>query len=113
MYKRVIIALCIAITITWANEYGSCGDKLTCIEENLVKAVDKIDSQNTISFLDDVIVIEKTKEIDVGRKKEDLFDRLMRYLKTHEVKLRLPEADAREVGKYNLFCLIWFWRCCM
>ncbi|GJQ85511.1 hypothetical protein Trydic_g23097 [Trypoxylus dichotomus] len=94
---RVIVVLCTIIAITWGEELESCGDKLTCIEENLIAAVDKLDSQKKISLVDDTIVLEKTKEISVGRKKEDLIDRVMRYLSSHELKMRMPESDAREV----------------
>lgn len=106
-YKGVVVVLIAFMAAkVMADEYKSCGDSLECVEENLIKAVDKIDSEKTISFLDDALVVEKTKEVDVARKNEDLFDRLMRYLSSHEVKLKMPEVTAREVGKYKFFIFI-------
>ncbi|XP_031349571.1 uncharacterized protein LOC116175546 [Photinus pyralis] len=74
--------------------YKGCGDSIQCAEENLVKVVDEFDSQPSIQLIGDYVSLEKTNGDDSTPKGEEgIFDRIIRYMGQHEIKIKLSSPD--------------------
>ena len=93
----------VMIAVAGCDVSENCGD-VTCVEGNLIKAIDRLDSREEISLLDDSIVIRKKNGEGSARgsDKGDFVDRVLQYLSSHEVKLSFPEEQIRSIGNVPL-----------
>ncbi|RZC00587.1 DUF1676 domain containing protein [Asbolus verrucosus] len=93
MYKKLVLLLISVAIIKSEDVYEKCGDRLQCIEQELVKHVDELDKKPSLPILGDLLVLEKTKESDAARTEDDgLVERCVRYLASHELKVKLPDG---------------------
>ncbi|KAK5644794.1 hypothetical protein RI129_006094 [Pyrocoelia pectoralis] len=99
MYKTLYSLLLIVVLAKCDTDdiYKGCGDSIQCAEENLVKVVNEFDNQHSIQLLGDYVTLEKTKQDDsAARSEEGIFDRIIRYMGQHEIKIKLSsDEDAR------------------
>ncbi|KAF2899892.1 hypothetical protein ILUMI_06292 [Ignelater luminosus] len=83
--------------------YHNCGDSIKCAEENLIRLVDNFDSKPSVSLWRDYMILEKTNEETFTPKaQEGIFERLLRYMSNHELRLRFPsQQNARSMIEGN------------
>lgn len=108
MYKVLVVALAFGVVAKCSESddiYKNCGDSVKCAENNLMSLIDDFDSESSVSLVGDYLILEKTnKEEFMPKAEEDVFERLLRYLCNHELRIRFPsQANARSVIQGNCY----------
>lgn len=96
--------------------YSECGTNVDCAEQKLVSLIDRVDSNENLDIFDGVKVVKKLdakidQEVPAGN--EDLIQRAVRYLGSHELKIEAPKliengARALSSGKFISKSYIFF-----
>jgi hypothetical protein len=78
--------------------YKECKGRLSCIERRLVVMIDRLDAVKTIPMFAGYVTIEKTSEEVpaedvIADSYVALLSRVDRYLKSHSVRVHLPETE--------------------
>ena len=77
--------------------YRECNGRLSCIERRLVVLIDRVDAVKSIPMFEGYVTIEKTseevpaKDVIVGSDAA-LLSRVDRYLKSHFIRVHIPET---------------------
>ena len=78
--------------------YRECNGRLSCIERSLVLLIDRLDAVKSIPMFEGYVTIEKTSE-EVPAKDvivdsdAALLSRVDRYLKSHSIRVHIPETE--------------------
>nr|XP_022917863.1 uncharacterized protein LOC111427111 [Onthophagus taurus] len=95
------ITVSVFISVTRSEDiYKDCGESIKCSEDKLIKIIDRIDSEPKLEILDGSIVLEKKDNVGdlvQSRANEDIFDRLIRFLRSHELKIGIPESEGNNI----------------
>jgi hypothetical protein len=78
--------------------YTECKGHLSCVEGKIVTLVDRLDAMKSIPMFEGYVTIEKTSEEvpenDVVRDSDvALLSRLNRYLRSHSIRVHIPETE--------------------
>lgn len=78
--------------------YRECNGRLSCIERRLVLLIDRLDAVKSIPMFEGYVTIEKTsEEVPANDVIVDsdaaLLSRLDRYLKSHSIRVHIPETE--------------------
>jgi hypothetical protein len=88
--------------------YKECKGRLSCIERRLVVMIDRLDAVKTIRMFEGYVTIEKTAE-EVPAKDviadsyAALLSRVDRYLKSHSIRVHIPETEGEIQGHPGRF----------
>jgi hypothetical protein len=80
--------------------YRECNGRLSCIEGSLVILIDRLDAVKSIPMFEGYVTIEKTSE-EVPAKDviadsdAALLSRVDRYLKSHSIRVHIPETEGK------------------
>lgn len=89
MSKKVIILFAVVCLVLGDD----CGDSFSCTEKKLVQLLDQYEEAGDVGGF---LRLVKTKEIYKPRSgEESLIDRCVRFLQEHELRLRIPQDEAR------------------
>lgn len=85
--------------------YTECNGRLYCVQQRFVALIDRLDAMKSIPMFGGYVTIEKTSEevpaTDVIADSEAaLLSRVDRYLKSHSIRVRIPETE-REVQEIS------------
>lgn len=96
MYKLLILSLFVAFAFCEPNEkeFEKCGEDFKCAEEKLISLVDELDSKPSLSLAGEVITVERTTVEMETSQNEGLYERVARYLDSHELKFNFPNNRA-------------------
>lgn len=78
--------------------YRECNGRLSCIERRLVVLIDRLDAVKSIPMFEGYVTIKKTSE-EVPTKDvivdsdAALLSRVERYLKSHSIRVHIPETE--------------------
>lgn len=95
MLKQIVVVLILTIFSCHSLDiYENCGESINCAENNLINVVNEFDSKPSVSLIGDYLTVEKTnEEAFLAKSEEGIFERLVRYIANHEIKLRLPSSQ--------------------
>lgn len=92
---KMLWRLCVFVILT---ALGKC-DSLTDQEAELSSYLEKIENTQKIPIVGDYVVLEKSANLknDVdARNQNDLLGRCARFIANRELKIKLPESEARD-----------------
>jgi len=94
--------------------YRECNGRSSCIERRLVVLIDRLDAVKSIPMFEGYVIIEKTSE-EVPAKDviadsyAALLSRLDRYLKSHSIRVHIPETEGEILQHPGRFLQEKFW----
>lgn len=98
MYKKLVLIL-MCVTIGFCDDEidieKKCGSSIQCVEHEVVRLIDEICHEEKVKILGDFAVLEKNDNIALqARTNEGFIDRLIRFISSHQLKLKLPSSEA-------------------
>lgn len=75
-----------------AKDFENCGINFDCAEQKLINLLDSYDSKKNLDIIEGVVTVEKTTDIE-KTPNEKLFDRVRRFIDSHEIKVNLKDAE--------------------
>lgn len=97
MYKKIVVLLALValgVCEEVAKDVKDCAKNADCVEKTVVKMIDEMDNQEKVEVLGDFLTVTKTGESAVARKDEGAFDRFLRFVSNHNMKIKFPTSEA-------------------
>lgn len=96
---EVFVKFLLCLGLVSVGYCKDCGDSVSCEEKRLVSLVDELDDgKPSISILGDAVSLERIGDFHpTPRSEEGLLERTLRYLRNHELKVRMSESAQEAV----------------
>lgn len=102
--KLTIFFVIIYINLSVGDNFHEkkCDGSLKCLENEMIEEIDHLDNQKTIGLFGDFLFLQKnTESSDSARASEGLIARCIRYLTSHELKVKIPAEIRRNLHFYG------------
>ncbi|XP_060528313.1 uncharacterized protein LOC132703205 [Cylas formicarius] len=90
------IFLCFLVVVDCTRYDVQCGNSLNCSENELMKYFDYLEDRSEVPIVRDFVTLERIANVnDDGRAEDDIVDRSIKFLRNHQLKIKLPNDEAR------------------
>ncbi|XP_057652276.1 uncharacterized protein LOC130891498 [Diorhabda carinulata] len=93
MFKQTVYFLVVSSLFVQSFCSENCGDSVECLENQLVTQINQFERDENIGGFISLKKIGRTSKS--VKEKEDLFERCLRFLKEHEIRIAVPESGKR------------------
>ncbi|CAH1111155.1 unnamed protein product [Psylliodes chrysocephalus] len=94
IFKLITIAFALLLVCCVAEDLSSCDDSLECVEKQLKVTVDELDTDSIGDWISVKKIGRTSRKIEGD---EDFIERCVRFLREHELKIRVPESTDRSL----------------